>query len=104
MPAIAAGSPARGRAGRSLRILPGLRLGHGSFQVLKGELALVVVQLLRTFAMHGLVQLGDQVLQPPVGFPQHIPFAQHGQNSSALAFGDGGQVDGRDCGHVAIIA
>ena len=97
MPAIAASSPARGRAGRGLRILPGLGLCHGSFEILEGQLTLVVVQLLGAFAMHGLVQFGDQMLQPPVGFPQRIPFAQQGKNSGALAFGDDGQVDGRGC-------
>jgi hypothetical protein len=97
MPAIAAGSPARGRTGRSLRILPGLGLGHSRFQILEGQLALVIVQLLGAFAMHDLVQLGDQMLQPPVCFPQRIPFPQHGKNSGALAFGDDGQVDGRGC-------
>lgn len=43
--------------------------------------------------MHDLVQLGDQMPQPPVGFPQRIPLTQHSQNSSALAFGDDGQVE-----------
>ena len=77
MPAIAAGGPARGRAGRSLRILPGfgLGLGHGSFENLESQLTLVVVQLLGAFAMQDLVQLGDQMLQPPVGFLQRVPFA-----------------------------
>lgn len=101
MAAIAAGGPARGRAGRSLRILPGL--GHGSFEILESQLTLVVVQLLGAFAMQDLVQLGDQMLQPPVGFLQRVPFTQHGKNSGALAFGDGGQVDGRSGGHAVII-
>jgi len=103
MPAIAAGGPARGRAGRSLRILPGLGLGQRGFQILESQLTLVVVQLLGAFAMQDLVQLGDQMLQPPVGLLQRVPFPQHGKNSGALAFGDGGQVDGRSGGHEVII-
>lgn len=75
MPAIAAGNLAWVRAGRSLRILPALGLGHSRFQIPEGQLALVVVQLLGAFATHDLVQLGDQMLQPPVGFPQRIPFS-----------------------------
>ena len=104
MPEVAACGSTRGPAGRSLRILPGLGLGHGNFEILEGQLALIVVQLLGALAMQNLVQLGDEMLQPPVAFPQRIPFAQHGQHSCTLAFGDNGQVDGWDCGHIAIIA
>lgn len=104
MPEVAAGGPARGPAGRSLRILPGLGLGHSRFQILEGQLALAVAQLLGALAMQNLVQFGNEMLQPPVCFPQRIPFVQHGQHSCTLAFGDNGQVDGWDCGHIAIIA
>jgi hypothetical protein len=87
MSAIVAGSPARRRAGANLRILSGLGLVDGGYRVLKGQLKLVVVQLFRAFAMHDLVQLSNQMLQPPVAFPQRIPFTQHGQDSGTLAFG-----------------
>ena len=45
--------------------------------------------------MHGLVQLGDEMLQAFVGLPKRIPLAQHCQNSVTLVFWNGRKVDGR---------
>lgn len=52
------------------------KIGQRGFQILESQLTLVVVQLLGAFAMQDLVQLGDQMLQPPVGFLQRVPFTQ----------------------------
>jgi len=103
MPAIAARGPPRRREGRSLRILPGLGLGHGSFEILEGQRALVVAQSLGALAIRDLVQLGNEMLQRPVCFPQRIPLVQHCQHSSTLVFRDGGKIDRRGGGHVPII-
>ena len=51
MSAIAACGSRRRRAGANLCILPALGRGHGGFQVLESQLALVVVQLLSPFRM-----------------------------------------------------
>jgi hypothetical protein len=104
MPAVAACGPAQRRPGQSLRLLLRLNLGDSRFEILEGQLALVVVQLFGALAMHDLVQLGDEMLQPPVGFPQRIPLAQHLQHSCTLAFGDCGKIDGRSFGHAVNIA
>ena len=57
-----------------IRRLARICLGQRGFQILESQLTLVVVQLLGAFAMQDLVQLGDQMLQPPVGFLQRVPF------------------------------
>ncbi len=53
--------------------------------------------------MHDMVQLGHEMLEPPVCFLQSVPLLQHRQNRGALALGDRGQVDGRGVGHAQII-
>ncbi len=85
--------------------MPRLRLGlgDGSFQVLEDQLPLVLAQLLGLLAMHGLVQLGDEMLEALVGFPECIALAQHGQNSFTLVFRNGRQVEGWGAGHGGII-
>lgn len=95
MSAIAAGSLASRRGRRGRGVLSGLRLGYGRFEILEGQLALVVAQLLGALAMHGLVQFGSEMLQPAIDFPERIAFAQHGNNSGALAFRDGRKIDKR---------
>jgi len=96
------GSPRTGR-GRGVFILLGLCLGDGSFQIFEGQLPLVLTQFLGPFAMHDLVQLGDEVLEAFVGFPECIALAQHGQNSVTLVFRNGRQVEGWGAGHGGII-
>ena len=81
---VAPDRPARGRLRRSLFVLLGLDLGDCGLKILERQLPLVFAQLLRPFAMHGLVQLGNEVLQAFVGLPQRIPLAQHCQNSVTL--------------------
>lgn len=96
---VAAGCLARRRTGGRLRVLLRLGLGHCCLEILEGQLPLVLAQLLRPLAMHGLVQLGDEMLQAFVDLPKHIPLAQHCQNSVTLVFWNGRQVDGRGAGH-----
>ena len=75
-------------------VLLGLCLDDGSFQIFEGQLPLVLTQFLGPFAMHDLVQFGDEVLEALVGFPECITLAQDGQNSVTLVFRNGRQVEG----------
>ena len=84
----------RGLGGGGGLLPAGLDLGDGDFQVFEGKLPVVITQLLGPFAMHDMVQLGHEMLEPPVGFLQGTVFLQHRQNGGALALGDRGPSEG----------
>lgn len=103
MAEVALTRPARRRGGRRGLLLAGLDLGDGRFQAFKGQLPVIIAQLLGPLAMHDMVQLGNEMLQPPVGVLQRVVLLQESQHSGALALGDRGQVDRRRAGHGRII-
>lgn len=67
----------RGFGGWRGLLLAGLALGDGRFKVFEGLLPVVLAQFLRAFAMHDMVQLGHQMLEPPVCVLQGVTFLQH---------------------------
>ncbi|WP_193082715.1 hypothetical protein [Pseudooceanicola spongiae] len=109
---VASGCPAQGRLRRSLFVL--LDLGQRGLEILEGKLPLAVVlgpmaengsllaQLLRPFAMHRLVQLGDKVFKTLDQIPQLSRFTfecqvipQQRGDSLALIFEDAERSIGR---------
>lgn len=71
----------RRRRGSRLRALLRFGRGHRGLENFEGQLLVVLAQLFRPFAMPGLVQLGDEMLQAFAGLPKRIRLAQNSQNS-----------------------
>ena len=73
-----------------------LHLGEGDGQLLEGQLPLVFGKLLRTFAMQGMVQLGDQMLLPAGDLPKRGDLLDQRERRRALRDRQGGEIQSGD--------
>jgi len=89
----------RGRLGITLR----LDLTHGNFEILEGQLPVVLAELLGLLAMHHMVQLGHQVLEARVDLFEHDVLAQQRGDGVALVLGQGREVERGSGRHGATI-
>src|SRR6056297_262447 len=78
---------AQGPGGWSGLLIAGLDLGDGGFQVLEGQLPVVIARLLGALSMDDMVQLGHEMFEPLVGFRKRAVLLQERQNGGALVPG-----------------
>lgn len=80
-----------------------LDLGEGDGQLLEGQLPLVFGELLRPFAMQGMVQLGDQMLLPAGDLLKRGDLFDQRERRRALRDRQGGEIQGGGGGHGLIL-
>ena len=105
---VADGAPRRGPGrcvlspGPALGLLR-LDLGEGDGQLLEGQLPLVFGELLRPFAMQGMVQLCDQMLLPARDLPKRGDLLDQRERRRTLRDRQGGKIQGGGGGHGLIL-